>query len=112
MGRRRYFPDLKSNNSMARSFAERAAINMPLQGGAADIMKKAMLELRNELLEKKLRSKIILQVHDEIVLSVKKGELNEVVNLTTETLSTTCQLKVPLVTNVKTGLNWYEMNDI
>ena len=112
MGRRRYFPDLKSKNTMARSFSERAAVNMPLQGGAADIMKKAMLELRDNLLRNKLQSKIILQVHDEIVLSVINSELDEIIELTTQTLSNTCQLKVPLTTNLKSGSNWYEMSDI
>jgi DNA polymerase-1 len=112
MHRRRYVSDLKSSNSMKRSFAERAAINMPLQGGAADIMKKAMVELFNELSERKLKSKLILQVHDEILLSVARNEVDEVARLVNEIMTSTCSLAVPLVANLKTGINWYDMKDV
>jgi DNA polymerase-1 len=112
MKRRRYMPDLISSNSMKRSMAERAAINMPLQGGAADIMKKAMVELSNELSSRKLKSKLILQVHDEILLSVHKSEMDDVSKLVNEIMTSTCTLAVPLVANLKTGHNWYDMKDV
>jgi len=112
MGRRRYIQDLNSKNGLRRSNAERAAINMPLQGGAADIMKKAMVELRNALLEKNLKSRILLQVHDEVLLSVPKNEFDIVKNLTEDILSNTCKLEVPLIVNLKSGENWYELEDL
>ena len=112
MGRRRYMQDLNSKNGLQRSNAERAAINMPLQGGAADIMKKAMLELRNTLLERNLKSRILLQVHDEVLLSVPKDEIDAVKNMTEDILSNTCKLEVPLDVNLKSGVNWYELADI
>jgi DNA polymerase-1 len=110
LGRKRYMQDLNSKNSLQRANSERAAINMPLQGGAADIMKKAMVETREYLLELNLKSKIILQVHDEIVLSVKEKELEKVKNIVEDTLSNVCELKIPLVVNLKVGKNWYDMD--
>ena len=112
MGRRRFMPDLNSKNQMKRSNTERAAINMPLQGGAADIMKKAMVELRNELIKEKMKSKIILQVHDEIVLSVPRKELKNVAELTSEKLSGTCKLAISLLVHLKCGKNWYDLEEI
>lgn len=111
-GRRRYMPELNSKNQMKRSNAERAAINMPLQGGVADIMKKAMIELREKMINRKLKSRIILQVHDEIVLNVPKKDLKITAELTSETFDKTCKLEVPLLVHLKYGKNWYDLEEL
>jgi DNA polymerase-1 len=109
LGRRKYYPDLNSANHMKRSAAERAAINMPLQGSSADIIKMAMVQLQGKLEKTGLPNAILLQVHDELVLSVpaaRQKELNELVGHTMAEIQT---LKVPMVVNCKVGPNWLDM---
>ncbi len=106
-GRKRYLgEELNSRNAKIREFAERAAINAPLQGSAADLIKMAMVKLDNSLKEKGLQAKMLLQVHDELVLEVKNDCLDEAVKIVTEAMELNQPLKVPLVADVKIGKTW------
>ena len=107
-GRRRYLPELKSPNFMIRQFGLRAAINMPIQGTAADIMKLAMIEVQKRLDEEKLSSKIVLQIHDELLLEVPKEEEEKVKILLKKSMENIVSLIVPLIAEVSTGLDWSE----
>lgn len=109
LGRRRYLPDLLSSNRMVRQNAERMALNTPIQGTSADIIKLAMLDVDRELKRWDLKSRMLLQVHDELVLEVPVQELDHVARLVKDCMENAFQLKVPLVASVKIGLNWYDM---
>ena len=106
LGRRRYLTDINSRNFNQRSFAERTAMNTPIQGSAADIIKKAMLLVFEALQEKKLRSRLLLQVHDELVLEVTEEERNLVATLVKEKMEQAVCLQVPLLVDVHYGINW------
>ena len=106
--RRRYVPELKSKNYMVRKFGERVAMNTPIQGTAADIMKVAMINVFNELKKRGLKSRIILQIHDELLIETEKSELDEVKNLLVNCMENVIKLKVPLKAEVSLGNNWYE----
>jgi len=108
LGRRRRTPDINSKNSRARSFAENAAVNTPVQGSAADIIKRAMIDLERELAASKLRAQLLLQVHDELVLEVPKAELDETTALVTRCMEEAVVLDVPLAVDVGSGANWLE----
>ena len=112
LGRRRYIPDINSRSRRIREFAERTAINTPIQGSAADIIKLAMLKVDTELIKHNLQSGIILQVHDELVLEVLKDELNQVIALLKESMENVASLAVPLTISLKYGPNWAEMEPI
>lgn len=105
-GRRRYLPDINSSNFNQRSFAERTAMNTPIQGTAADIIKKAMIDVYNQLRDNHLRSRILLQVHDELVLEVIDGEVAKVAEIVQQAMERAVQLSVPLTADVKIGVNW------
>ncbi|MGD9581095.1 MAG: DNA polymerase I, partial [Vampirovibrionia bacterium] len=108
-GRKRFFAnELGSSNRMIKEFAERAAINSPLQGSAADLIKIAMINLYKKLNELKLNSKMLLQVHDELVLEVPKNELDQVKELVKDCMENACQLSVPLLVDICVGDNWME----
>jgi DNA polymerase-1 len=108
-GRKRYLLDeLMSSNNNIKEFAQRAAINSPLQGAAADLIKIAMIELFKKLEEKNLKSKMILQVHDELILDVYKDEFEEVKMLVKEAMELSQPLKVPLVVDFSSGSSWME----
>ena len=106
--RRRYIPEMNSNNYMVRQFGARVAMNTPIQGTAADIMKIAMIKLFNELKERKLESNILLQIHDELLLEVKKEEKDKVEKLLKDSMEGAMQLKVPLKVELSEADNWYE----
>ena len=106
--RRRYIPELNSNNYMVRQFGLRAAMNTPIQGTAADIMKLAMINVYNELKNRKLESKIVLQVHDEMMLEVPIEEAQEVKQIVKEKMENVIKLKVPLIADVSEADNWYD----
>lgn len=110
-GRRRSVPDLTSTNGARRAAAERVAQNMPLQGSAADIMKIAMIKLDQRLRQEKQPARIILQVHDELVLEVDKPAVNDVARLLKEVMESAWDLSVPLVADVSTGQNWNAMEE-
>jgi DNA polymerase-1 len=99
-------PDINSKNFNQRSFAERTAMNTPIQGTAADIIKKAMVDVYRALQKEKLQSRILLQVHDELVLEVPIGEVEQVSKIVKEAMEQSVMLKVPLVVDVKIGKNW------
>lgn len=106
-GRRRPIPELNSSNFMQRQFGERVAMNAPIQGSAADIMKIAMLRVYRKLKENNLKSKIILQVHDELLIETAKEEEEIVGKILTEEMKNAAQLKVSLEVDMHAGLNWY-----
>lgn len=107
-GRRRPIPELKSNNFMQRSFGERIAMNSPIQGTAADIMKIAMIKVYRGLKEKNLRSRLILQVHDELLIETAKEEMNVVAEILQDGMTGAADLAVELLIDMHTGENWYE----
>ncbi|GBG96782.1 DNA polymerase I [Lactococcus termiticola] len=106
--RRRKLPDINARNFSVRSFAERTAINSPIQGSAADILKIAMINLDKALSNSDLKAKMLLQVHDEIILDVPKEELDEVKSLVKSTMEEAMKLDLPLKVDENTGLTWYE----
>jgi DNA polymerase-1 len=106
LGRRRPIPGLTSKNATNRGFAERTATNTPLQGSAADLIKVAMINIHRQLREQKLEARLLLQVHDELVLEAPEAEVEQVKRLTKEHMEGAMQLKVPLVASVGVGLNW------
>ncbi len=108
MGRKRYLRDINSANATVRGFAERNAINAPIQGSAADMIKIAMINIHNDLQKKKTKSKMLLQVHDELVFDVLKEEVEEVKALVLNRMKTALQLKVPVEVGMGTGKNWLE----
>ncbi|MFF2840907.1 DNA polymerase I [Paenarthrobacter sp. NPDC057981] len=107
-GRRRYLPDLTSTNRQAREAAERIALNSPIQGSAADIIKRAMLGVSAELASQGLKSRMLLQVHDELVLEVAPGEREAVEKLVIEQMGSAADLSVPLDVQIGVGSSWYE----
>ncbi len=106
LGRRRYLPDINAKNATVRGFAERNAINTPIQGTAADIIKVAMIRLQEEIRKRGLRSVMTMQVHDELVFDAVKEETEELVPLIRESMEKAVELKVPLVADVGRGANW------
>ena len=106
--RRRYLPDINSANAVVRGYAERNAVNAPIQGTAADIIKRAMVGIDRRLAEEKLRSKMILQVHDELNFSVQPEELDRVRRIVVEEMEGACALSVPLLADCGEGRNWLE----
>ena len=106
LGRRRYLPEINSRNFHHRSQAERAAINMPIQGTAADIIKVAMINIDEQLTKLEMKSKMILQVHDELIFEVPKTELKEMESLVGELMPSAVTLEVPLEIEMKTGSDW------
>jgi DNA polymerase-1 len=110
-GRRRYIPEINSSNYHRRSFAERTAINTPVQGTAADIMKKSMLDVYDALKDANLDLNILLQVHDELVFEVKKSDLDQAAKLIKEKMENTAQLDVPLLVDLQIGENWRDKED-
>jgi DNA polymerase-1 len=107
-GRRRYLRDIQSRNQVVRGNAERNAINAPLQGSAADIIKIAMVRIYEKMKSEKLRSKMILQVHDELIFEVENSELEKLKSLVIFEMSNAVKLDVPLMVDAGTGNNWFE----
>lgn len=107
-GRRRPVPELSSSNFMQRSFGERVAMNAPIQGSAADIMKIAMIGVNRRLKENKLKSRLVLQVHDELLIEAHQSEVDEVKQILQEEMMHTADLAVPLEIDMHTGTDWYE----
>ena len=106
--RRRYIPELKSNNYMVRQFGQRAAMNTPIQGTAADIMKIAMINVLKELKNRNMKSKIVLQVHDEMMIEATLDEVDEVKDLLKKCMESAIKLNVPLIAEVSEATNWYD----
>jgi len=109
LGRRRYIPDINASNGQARAAAERMAINMPVQGTSADIIKLAMIRIPGELAKRGLKSRMTLQVHDELVFEVPREERDAMTQLVLDVMPNALELSVPLTVEVKSGDNWGEM---
>ena len=107
-GRRRPIPELASSNHMQKNFGERIAMNAPIQGTAADIMKIAMLKVDDELMDKNMKSRLILQVHDELLIEAHKDEVEEVKEILQRQMEGAASLDVPLLAEVHVGMNWFE----
>jgi DNA polymerase-1 len=108
LGRRRYLPDLTSDNRQRREGAERMALNAPIQGSAADIIKLAMLAVHAEIRRQGLASRLLLQVHDELVLEVAPGENEQLEQLVRDAMGSAVELSVPLDVSVGWGSSWHE----
>ncbi len=108
LGRRRYLKDINSQNAVVRGAAERNAVNAPIQGSAADIIKIAMINIHKKLEEEKLQTKMLLQVHDELVFDVYKPELDKVKELIKSEMENAYQLEVPLDVDLGIGQDWLE----
>ena len=106
--RRRYIPELKSNNYMVRQFGSRVAMNTPIQGTAADIMKIAMINVYKKLIEENLEAKIVLQVHDEMMIEAPLAEAEKVKEIVKTEMEGAIKLNVPLIAEVSEAENWYE----
>lgn len=109
MNRRRYLPEIKNANNNIRQLAQRQAINTPVQGSAADLMKLAMIHIDAELKKKKLNSKMIITVHDELVFDVLKDEKEQMIDLIRDHMEHPLKLKVPITVSVKAGFNWLDL---
>ena len=107
-GRRRPIPELKSANFMQRSFGERVAMNSPIQGTAADIMKIAMIAVDQELRRRQMKSRVVLQVHDELLVEAWKEETDQVLEILTEKMKHAADLKVSLEVEAHTGDTWFD----
>ena len=108
LGRRRFLQNINSNNQMLRSSAERIAINMPIQGTAADMIKIAMINIFDELKKKKFKSKMILQVHDELLFDARKDELEDLKPMIKELMENAMPLNVPITVEMGVGNNWLD----
>ena len=109
LGRRRFLPEVRSANRMVREAAERMAINAPVQGSSADIIKIAMIDLYRQMEKRKLRSKMLLQIHDELLFEVPEAEVAEMKSLVGEIMPHAFELRVPVKIDIKLGKNWAEM---
>ena len=107
-GRRRYLPELKSSNFNLRSFGERVALNTPIQGTAADIIKLAMIRVDRALKQEKLKARLILQVHDELIVECPSEEADRVRAILEREMQQVADLTVPLLVEAKHGVSWYE----
>jgi len=112
LNRRRYLPDIHSKNKNIRQFAERTAVNTPIQGSAADIIKVAMINVYNSLEERGFKTRMLLQVHDELIFEVPDDEFAEVAKIVKTEMEQAVKLKVPLIVEVKAGDDWYSMQKI
>ena len=110
-GRRRYIRDIRSSNTTVRNGAERNAINAPIQGSAADMIKIAMIRIDDTLKSNALESKMLLQVHDELVFEISPSELDQVQELVKREMENAAQLSVPLVVDLGVGANWLETKE-
>ena len=110
-GRRRYLPELSSSNFNLRAFGERVAMNMPIQGTAADIIKIAMVRVEERLRKENLQAQLILQVHDELIVEAPQAEAELVARLLTEEMQGAVSLAVPMLAEASTGFTWYDAKE-
>ncbi|MDP8213139.1 MAG: DNA polymerase I [Candidatus Zapsychrus exili] len=112
LNRRRYIPDILAQNNSIRQFAQRQAINTPVQGSAADLMKIAMIDVENEMIKQEMESKMLITVHDELVFDVVKSEEEKLITLARDFMEGALKLSVPIKVSIKAGDNWLEMKEI
>ena len=110
LGRRRYLPDINTRNYHVRQAAERAAINMPIQGTAADIIKIAMIRIMERMTDLRMQSRMILQVHDELIFEVPQDELDQMKAIIEELMPASLTMDVPLIVETKTGPTWGDLD--
>ena len=108
LGRRRYLRNINSSNRVVKQFEERVAINMPIQGTAADMIKLAMINIHRELIKQKYKSKMVLQVHDELVFDAHKDEIDDLLVLVKDLMANALPLEVPVVVDTGVGDNWLD----
>jgi DNA polymerase-1 len=108
LNRRRYLPELNSKNKQMKEFAERTAVNTPVQGSAADLIKIAMINISRDIKNKNLKSKMILQVHDELVFEIPEAEKKSMVDLVKKEMEGVMELKIPLIVDTCIGKHWGE----
>jgi DNA polymerase-1 len=108
MGRKRAIKDINSDNFNLRSQAEREAINTPIQGTAAEVIKMAMIKIHNTLKEKKLNTRMLLQIHDELLFEVPEKEIEITTEIVKECMENAVQLNIPIKVAINTGKNWFE----
>ncbi len=112
LGRRRYIPDINNKNQAIRSFAQRQAVNTPIQGSASDLIKLAMVHIHNRIKGRGFRSRMIMQIHDELVFNVRREEKNEFIALVKDRMENVLKLDVPIKVDMKIGNNWLEMEEV
>ena len=112
LGRRRYIPEINNQNAQIRQFAERTAINAPIQGSAADVIKVAMIAIDEKLTKSGMKTKMTMQVHDELVFDVPKQELERAKKIVKEGMEEIIKLKVPVEAHIEVGRNWLEMEPL
>ena len=112
LGRRRYLPEINNKNQAIRQFAQRQAVNTPIQGSAADLIKLSMLSIQNEINSRKMKAKMILQIHDELVFDLPRLELDMAVELIRDKMENILKLEVPIIVDIKKGKNWLQMEAI
>jgi len=112
LGRKRYIPEINSKNMGIRQFAERQAVNTPIQGSAADLIKLAMIHIHDEIKKKELKARLVLQIHDELVFDLEKKELQVLVSLVRSKMENVLKLNVPIKVDIKMGQNWLEMEEV
>ncbi len=112
LGRRRYLPEINNKNQGIRQFAQRQAVNTPIQGSASDLIKLAMVEIHNQIKTKNLAAKMVLQIHDELVFDLPKQELEGLVEMVKDRMENVLKLDVPIKVQVKSGKNWLEMEEV
>ncbi|MCM8795144.1 MAG: DNA polymerase I [Candidatus Omnitrophica bacterium] len=112
LGRRRYIPEINHKNQTIRQFAQRQAVNTPIQGSASDLIKLAMIRINNEIKSRNLNSRMVLQIHDELVFDVPNVELKELIDLVRKRMENVLELKVPIKVQIKKGQNWLEMEEV
>ncbi len=112
LGRRRYIPEIKNKNLSIRQFAQRQAVNAPIQGSASDLIKLAMVDIHKEIQEKKLKTTMIMQIHDELVFDVPSDELKGFADLARDRMENILKLEVPVSVDIKKGKNWLEMEEV
>ncbi|MCK4308934.1 MAG: DNA polymerase I, partial [Candidatus Atribacteria bacterium] len=109
LNRRRYLDGINSLDKNIREFNERIAINAPIQGSAADLIKLAMIKISESFKKKKFKSKLLLQIHDELIFEIYKNELKEAKSIVKDIMENSLELSVPLKVNLKTGYNWADL---
>ncbi len=112
LGRRRYIPEINNKNQAIRQFAQRQAVNTPIQGSASDLIKLAMVEIQRKIKAKNLQSRMVLQIHDELVFDMPRDEEGALVDLVRERMENVLKLEVPIRVEIKKGLNWLEMEEV
>jgi DNA polymerase-1 len=109
MGRRRYLPEINNRNQNIRQFAQRQAVNTPIQGSAADLIKMAMIQIHRSIQQEKLRARMVLQIHDELLFDLPEDELERVQSLVRDRMEHVLALDVPIKVDIKRGKNWLDM---